>query len=261
MAGPKKAFYFKGISSLDLGLRIESKQILDGAAPQFETYQVPGRDGPLYERTGYEPVPVQYNVYLKAPRPQNMTGWVGSVKAWLQKDQGSYFRLNDDYDLTHYRMAAYLSGLPVTNDWKLFSRMSLEFSAKPYRYLLSGEEVLELANGQETEVYNPTAFEALPTFAIHLGIQWSQQPITLTVEGEEGETYSQQLTGIPTNLLGGTVLVNSDTQTVRSDLPGKPMIPTAQLDLFPVLWPGKNKVTVGASGISSTSLTPYWREL
>ena len=33
MAGPNKAFYFKEISSLDLGLRIESKQIFGRGCP------------------------------------------------------------------------------------------------------------------------------------------------------------------------------------------------------------------------------------
>ena len=43
-----EAFFYNERSSLDLGLKIEWKSILNGPEPDLQEYEIPGRDGKVY---------------------------------------------------------------------------------------------------------------------------------------------------------------------------------------------------------------------
>ena len=100
------AFYFDGVSSLDRGLRIERKAIYNAPAPIFTEYQIPGRDGAVYQFEGYENARVSYETFLKVAEPWDFSQWTGAVKGWLLGKPGQDLRLEDDYDLAHYRLAS-----------------------------------------------------------------------------------------------------------------------------------------------------------
>ena len=102
----------------------------------------------MYQFEGFDNARVSYETFLKVAEPWDFPQWTGAVKGWLLGKPGQYLRLEDDYDLDHYRLAAYTSGLDWTQDWKRFARATIEFSCKPYRYLKSGEEQVSAQAGE-----------------------------------------------------------------------------------------------------------------
>jgi phage-related protein len=66
-------FEYNGISSLDLGLRIESKNVF--SAPKYEVkfQSIPGRDGDLILPNGrYPNVQITYSVFLPAKTKEQL---------------------------------------------------------------------------------------------------------------------------------------------------------------------------------------------
>lgn len=77
-------FVYNGVSSLDMGLRIESKNVF--SAPEYDvTFQsIPGRNGDLILPNGrYPNVQVTYSVFLPAKSIAELAEKITKVKAWL----------------------------------------------------------------------------------------------------------------------------------------------------------------------------------
>ena len=256
-----EAFFYNERSSLDLGLKIEGKSILNGPEPDLQEYEIPGRDGKVYlSNRRRRSVEVSYDTFLKVPRPEDKQGYVTAIKGWLLGNPGEYLRLEDTYDLEHFRLAAYTAGLDFIDEWDLFTKQTITFSCLPYRYLKTGEQSIPAESGT-VSAYNPSAFEAFPKLGFALGFQFSGGAITFQVDSSAGE-YTGTLRGIPAKYAGLQVVVDSDSKTVGVLMPDFTVIPTAQLESFPVFRPGENQVSVtGGSGVSLAYAVPMWREL
>ena len=75
-------FVYNGVSSLDMGLRIESKNVF--SAPEYDvTFQsIPGRNGDLILPNGrYPNVQVTYSVFLPATGGEDHQGQ-GGLALW-----------------------------------------------------------------------------------------------------------------------------------------------------------------------------------
>ena len=84
-------FVYNGVSSLDMGLRIESKNVF--SAPEYDvTFQsIPGRNGDLILPNGrYPNVQVTYSVFLPAKSIAELAEKITKVKAWLYGEQNAY---------------------------------------------------------------------------------------------------------------------------------------------------------------------------
>lgn len=256
-----EAFFYNERSSLDLGLKIEGKSILNGPEPDLQEYEIPGRDGKVYlSNRRRRSVEVSYDTFLKVPRPEDKQGYVTAIKGWLLGNPGEYLRLEDTYDLEHFRRATYTAGLDFIDEWDLFTKQTITFSCLPYRYLKTGEQSIPAESGT-VSAYNPTAFEAFPKLGFALGFQFSGGAITFQVDSSAGE-YTGTLRGIPAKYAGLQVVVDSNSKTVGVLMPDFTVIPTAQLESFPVFRPGENQVSVtGGSGVSLAYAVPMWREL
>ena len=90
-------FVYNGVSSLDMGLRIESKNVF--SAPEYDvTFQsIPGRNGDLILPNGrYPNVQVTYSVFLPAKSIAELAEKITKVKeAWLYGEQNAYHTLSD----------------------------------------------------------------------------------------------------------------------------------------------------------------------
>ena len=101
-------FVYNGVSSLDMGLRIESKNVF--SAPEYDvTFQsIPGRNGDLILPNGrYPNVQVTYSVFLPAKSIAELAEKITKVKAWLYGEQNAYHTLSDSYDTLYTRKAVY----------------------------------------------------------------------------------------------------------------------------------------------------------
>lgn len=258
--GPFKAFYFNGVSSLERGIVVERRSILNGPEPDLQEYTIPGRDGTVYiSNNRRKNVEISYETFLRVSHRWDIQPWVTSLKSWLLADPGKYFRLEDDFDPTHYRMAAYIGGLEVDNSWKWISRQTAQFTCLPYRYLKDGDTLLGGRSGLTLTAYNPTSFPSLPQIVVSMGAS-APSSFQLQIDYEDGTQYVETITGILTSVYA--VLIDSDAQIIRNgNSDSDPMLPSAELAVFPTLKPGLNTITVTGNGLSSAGVYPKWREL
>ena len=247
--GMLKAFYVNEISSLSNGLVVEHKHILSAPEPDLLSYEIPGRDGTVYLDTGR-----RKNIDISYDKQ----AWITGIKQWLLSNPGHYFKLEDDFDLDHYRMAAYVQGLEVQDEWRWNTRQTPTFSCKPYRYLRNGDQRETASSTSSIELYNPTSFEALPEIVVFYGSFNGTGIINIEYEG--GSSYNGSFVGMANS--GYAFLIDSEDQIFRNgDTQDSAIYPGAQMDIFPVLKPGKNTVSINISGASQWGVKPRWREL
>lgn len=258
--GLVKAFYFDGVSSVSRGLVIEHKHILNGPEPDLQEYEIPGRDGTVYiSNNRRKNVSVSYDTFLRVPRPDDIQPWITGVKGWLMAKPGQYFRLEDDYDLAHYRMASYVGGLEVENSWRIFTRQTVSFSCLPYRYLKTGDDMVSGSAATSLTVYNPTSFDAKPLIQVTHGMSFASSAV-LTISYEDGTQYEGDLSNLGQSDFA--FVIDSEEQIIRNgNEQTSPELFAAELDFFPVLKPGENTISISGSGLSTLGVWPKWREL
>lgn len=258
--GPFKAFYFSGVSSVERGIVVERRSILNGPEPDLQEYAIPGRDGAVYfSNNRRKNVEISYETFLRVPRVWNLDPWLTSLKSWLLASPGEYFRLEDDFDPGHYRMAAYIGGLEIDHSWQRLSRQTVPFTCLPYRYLKDGDALIGGRLGLTVTACNPTRFPSLPQIVVVMGAS-APSSFRLQIDYEDGTRYVETVTGILPDSYA--VLIDSAAQIIRNgSSDGEPMLTTAELEVFPTLKPGVNTITVTGDGLSSVGVYPKWREL
>lgn len=128
---------YNGKSTADLGVIVSGEASFDAAAPDYTSYQIPGKNGDLMlSNNRYLNIDVTYPAFI----PADFEEKVQAIRNWMRSAR-SYARIEDNYDLLHYRMGMgkdVLTFEPSAEN--VGSNMSLVFDCKPQRYLYSGEE-------------------------------------------------------------------------------------------------------------------------
>lgn len=100
-----------------------------------ETFNVRGRSGDLAIDTGaYSNITLEYEVFVPHENRSEFANWL--------KMQIGYQRLEDTYEPDVFRKAMYVKGLDIENIMAQFGTATLEFDAKPQRYLKDGENAV-----------------------------------------------------------------------------------------------------------------------
>lgn len=141
---------FNGVSSLSLGIHVET--FPNYVAPQktYETFTVPGRHGTLCLPTGtFENVERTYEIsfgkHVRGKPITYFTEMATKVAQWLMSGEG-YVRLEDGYEPDYYRMAVYSGGLDIENILNQGGRATITFDCMPQRFLKEGEQPVRVAN-------------------------------------------------------------------------------------------------------------------
>lgn len=227
-------FYFAGKSSEDFGIYTSDAGVYDSAKRNYETVNVPGRNGGLlFENNGYENVELSYPAILVDDFDANYT----ALLSFLHSQRG-YSRLSDSFHPDEYYMATFKS---IENLKHVINEkagtFNIVFERKPQRYLKKGETTLTFTSSGS--VKNPTLFEALPliraygtgTFTINgVSVQITSASTYTDIDCELQEAYKGT-----TNCNGNIVLTNG---------------------VFPSLAPGVNNIS--KSGISRLEIKPRW---
>ena len=157
----EKYLYFNGHSSGEYCCHIEHKPNIPAPAPKYEEYEVPGRNGKLHADLGYyDNITVTYQLYFHGKNPTSQQ--LRSIKQWLIGSPGTHV-LSDGYDPDYFYRAVARMG-STSNILDKYGRFSVEFDCDPRHFLHSGQEMLELTNGQV--LYNPLDQIALPYLEI-----------------------------------------------------------------------------------------------
>lgn len=237
-------FTYNGVSSLDMGLRIESKNVF--SAPQYEKkfQSIPGRDGDLILPNGrYPNVQITYSVFLPAKTLPELSEKLTAVKAWLYTEPDRYHELRDTYDTECFRSAVINTQLDIEDQLNRIGVFTVSFSCLPFKYLDSGTETVTLTNS-ETTLTNPTVFTSKPLIRVY-----GSGEGRITIQNSGG-SLRWDLSDI-----SGHIAIDSEQMNCYKD--AEPKNDCVDGDGFPLLHPGANKI-IFAGDIRSVTVLPRW---
>ena len=178
-------FIFNGQSSLELGIRIKSKNIYSSGKRDLTLVSIPGRDGELVNSNKrFVNSTVSYTCFLPAKSIAELNTKIRNVKKWLFVDSDQYHELTDSYDPTFMRYAIFNSKLDIADEANRIGTFTITFSSKPFRYLVSALVSEEISSGDT--LYNPFPFASKPYIKIT-----GSGNITLSISNSKGTQVYQ----------------------------------------------------------------------
>lgn len=238
-------FEYKGIRSSDMGIRIESKNVLSGPEYEVDFLSIPGRDGDLISGSGRFPnVQVTYSVFVPAKTISELSAKITAIKAWLYSGLNSYHTLSDTYDTEFTRRAVFAGKLDIEDELNRIGIFTVSFSCQPFRYAVDGQTEMVMTSGGI--INNPYPFVSKPIL-IFTGTGKG----TLTIQSEDSNaTWSfTDVDGLTID--SEQMLCYSGTES-RND--------TVSGDGFPLLHPGDNTIAF-TGGITAVAVLPRWCSL
>jgi len=231
--------YFNGVSSETVNIVVEHPPKLVVPERNYTITHIPGRNGDfLLDDGSFENVDIPYEIAVNTEDGYFET--MIKVAAWLHSNTG-YARLSDSYDSTHFRLAFYKDTVEFENLFNEAGRGEITFNAMPQRFLVSGEDAVEMTESGEIE--NPTLFTALPTITIS-GTEGGSGTISC---GGNVLTISNIYDGMILDSTNQNATTSSGASTANNHISGE----------FPVI-PGGVQ-TIGFTGdITSISIIPNW---
>ena len=160
-------FIYNGISSLDMGIRIQSKDIFSTPKRDIKFKSINGRNGDLIlSNNRYENVDVSYTVFVVAKSITELADKVTKIKQWLYSSTDSYARLEDSYDSKFYRKAVFYKALDIEDELSKVGVFTINFNCKPFKYDKIGDEEITI-NTSNPNINNPYAFESTPYIKLY----------------------------------------------------------------------------------------------
>lgn len=237
-------FEYNGTSSLDMGLRIESKNVF--SAPEYEVdfLTIPGRDGDLIARPGrYPNVQVTYSVFLPAKSTQELAEKILAVKEWLYEEPDRYHELTDTYDTEFFREAVYAGKLDIADELNRIGVFTISFSCLPFRYSTAGSRFQSITSSG-TAVTNPFITPSKPYMKIY-----GSGDISLTIQSVS-KNATWHFTDIDSYIEVDSNLMNFYRGT-------EPQNDKVVGDGFPQLYQGRNTISF-TGAVSRIDIMPRW---
>lgn len=233
--------FWAGTASDDVRVVVEHYPAQPLPTRKLEAVSVPGRNGDvLFIENAFENIEQEYDIYVSAERPR-LPVVARAVAAWLYGSAG-YQRLEDSYDLDHYRIAYYEGPTDIENVLNRFGRATIAFNCKPQRYLKAGENAVQLTAAGELR--NPTAFDALPLLRIY---------------GSGEGALNIGAYSVTVSDIDGYIDIDCETQNaykggenLNAGVAFSPDCPRLVPGVSAVSWSG---------GVTSIQITPRWWEL
>lgn len=236
-------FTYNGHSSTEFDIRIQNKSIY--SVPKFDAsaIAIPGRDGDLLNPSGrFGNVNVTYTCYVPAKSIQELADKLTMIKNWLYDEVNRYHDLVDTYDEKFKRRAVFNNKLDIADEARKIGVFTLSFSCMPFRYSLSGQNVITATD--TITITNPFNFAAKP----YLKVYGSGEG-TLVIQNANGNKIWQfsdideflEIDSELMNFYKGTELKNS----------------TVSGDGFPEFIKGDNVLSFNG-GITRVEIVPRW---
>ena len=153
---------FGGLDSRDFGVYISGSGVFNAPERQYEMIEIPGRNGDLIgleRRLGN--LELTYPAFIYSDFKRQMTAL---KSAFLAKE--GYQQLIDTYYPDEFRMAVFAGGTEVDSvDRRNAGQFELVFQCKPQRYLLEGQEEVDVTTS--LQLVNPTAFASSPLIRVY----------------------------------------------------------------------------------------------
>ena len=257
--------WFDGVSSDDVGVRVEHSPNFYLPARKGDVISIPGRSGDIaIEQNAWENYTRYYDIYISAEfATGKLPAVMRNVSNWLNKS--GYLRLEDSYDPGVFYRARFAGGISVTNHLGRYGRAKIGFDCDPRKYLTSGETPVT-ATGT-VELNNPSIVPAYPKITFTLA-QGDHIFLTQLPESEYGGTYHDIMDWVAPS--AGTYTFDYETLTISYPLSEQhptyysPYVPSLD-DFFP-LYTGKTSIHLYKMVGSQTqdlsfSVVPRWAVL
>lgn len=156
---------FDGDNSLDHGVYITGEAIYSAPVRDTENIEIPGRNGDfILDKGRWKNIDVTYKAGLFGSDQENFADKIRTYRNILASRLG-YKRITDTYNPNEFRLGKLKDGLDVeTKSQKKAGEFDIVFDCKPQRFLISGEEEIEVSSGQT--ISNPTAYDASPLLLV-----------------------------------------------------------------------------------------------
>lgn len=238
MSDRRMTFTFDGVVSSAYGVYISGGGTFNAAARDYETLEIPGRDGVLTLDNGrFESIRHSYDAFIVPGFSANVEGLRNQLMA-----RRGHKRLTDGYHPDEFYLAYYERGLEVEpTDTLREGRLEIIFTRDPRRFLTSGETVTTLT--ADGSISNPTLYSARPLLRVYgagqLGV--GDQYITIS----QADVYTD---------------IDCEMREAFKGTLSKNQYITLTGDDFPVLHAGSTGLQLG-SGITRVEITPRWYRL
>ena len=234
---------YNGIASTDMGVFIQSKKIY--SAPKYDVTMtaIPGRNGELISPNGrYPNAAVSYTCFVSAKNKTELEERLTAIKNWLYTEPDRYHDLSDTYDIHHTRKAVFNNKLDISEQMLKIGTFTVNFSAKPFRYLDSG--LVAQTHAESFTLINPYVFTAKPYIKVN-----GRGSGTLTIQASESNKVWQFET------LNGYTECDSELMNFYHDTELKN--DTVRGEGFPELPAGAVMISF-EGGITSVEIVPRW---
>lgn len=236
-------FTYNGISSADMGIRIQSKSIYSAPKYDISSVSIPGRDGELLVPSGrFSNATVSYTCFVPAMSIDALGEKLTAIKAWLYTEPDRYHVLTDSYDKLFFRKAVISNKLDIAEQCKRIGTFTINFSCYPFRYSNEGQRKIE-STGTLTLI-NPYPFNAKPYIKVN-----GRGEGTLIIQSEtSNKIWTFKTLNGYTEADSEQMNFYHDTQTKNETVSGEG---------FPILYPGRNTIAFEGA-ITSIEIIPRW---
>lgn len=232
-----KKFIYNNVSSDVYGLYINGRGVFDSPEPDLEFLTVPGRSGDLvYDNKRFKNIEIKYPACFMQ---ENFLSNFKAFQAFMLSHKG-YYKLTDDYQPNHYRMAAISRSIDLSDiNWTYDAgSFDLVFNCKPQLFLTSGDTRTTYTAASNT-ITNPTRFASKPILRVVGAGSVTIEGVTVTIA-----SHSYDYIDIDCDLMDCYYEGNNANSYVTVG------------NYFPELAPGDNTMTL--SGVASVGVTPRW---
>ncbi|MGQ4573351.1 distal tail protein Dit [Leuconostoc pseudomesenteroides] len=219
---------YKGKTSDYFGMRLLANYDLEQPEYDYNSVEVPGRDGVLLINNGrYKAIKREYEfrVLLVRSRWPTIEKQLTDISGWLNATQG-FQPLTFDAEPDYIYKAAVTEGQKFTRLTPSVATGSVALTINPIKYLVSDQNAIQVVN-------NSTVSNS--------GNVTAQPKITITGSGSGIFKFGKSTFQVK-NVDGG-LIVNSELQTVTT-LSGFPAYAQVVTPILPVLNIGNNTVVV-----------------
>lgn len=235
-------FEYKGRKSTEFGLRIQNALSITTPERDIELMEVPGKDGDLaFDKKRLKGVPKPFLCTLDVPDGMTVDLVAKQISEWLRTDVGWSKLVFSGYEGYEYEALCYET-FDIEETLKTRGRTVINFRLKPYKFKIGSNSLIVLTNGQT--LTNPEKRNAKPLIKIT-----ATGNVTLKNNGVEWLILTA---------VDGYLTIDSAQMSAHKDGLQQFHKMNANIKpLFPLLYPGENKITWTGT-VTKVEITPRW---
>lgn len=231
---------YGGVSSTNYGIVVSEAPSFDKSTRKRTIYNVPGRNGSvLFEEDAFEEKQRNYRVFLSDNKISNLSEVVTNFTNWIYSQKG-YQKLEDSFEPDIFRLAYFVGGNDISNEMMQAGETTLSFMCRPERFLRSGDQEIEISNGDS--LINPTNFSAKPLIYIEVA---SEETVTVSIGGKSIVANVDDYIYIDVERMNAYRL---PTENMNSEVSGT----------FPTIDPGSNGIGITGTVTKVTIIPRYY---